>query len=296
MNGVVTTPGAPTRWLDVRGTQLALLEQGAGEPILFVHGALGDYRFWRDVATALSHDYRTITYSRRAHFPNSWPDDYAACDAGLHAADMAALIDSLDLGPVHLVAHSIGGVAALVMAMRRPDLVRSLVLGEPPLLSWLRGTSEGDELLASHTKQATHPARAAFQRGDSEEGVRRFLDGVLGPGAFDRIPPAVRGPLLDNAAELGVQVATSPEVLFSSLQPDDLGQLQAPLLLLRGERSPRMFGLVITTLQAAVPHSEVALIPGVSHDLTNPPVVVETIRDFLRRQRAPFPQVSPSPG
>ena len=36
---------------------------------------------------------------------------------------------------------------------------------------------------------ASVPAQDAFRRGDSEEGVRRFLDGVLGEGAFDRIPP-----------------------------------------------------------------------------------------------------------
>jgi hypothetical protein len=47
-----------------------------------------------------------------------------------------------------------------------------------------------------------------------------------------------------------------------------------------------MFGLVIASLQAAVPHSEVAYIPAVSHDLSNPPVVVEAIRDFLQRTGA----------
>lgn len=279
----------PTRTLAVGDTQLAILEQGAGEPILFVHGALGDFRFWREVATALSRDYRTVTYSRRAHFPNPWPENYDACDPEVHAADMAALIETLALGPVHLVAHSIGGVSALVIAKRRPDLVRTLVLGEPPLLPWLRGSAEGHDLLAAHTANATRPARAAFHRGDHEEGVRYFLDGVLGPGAFDRIPPPVRGPLLDNAPELGIQVATPPEVLFSSLAPADLHRLQAPVLLLRGERSPRMFGLIIAALQAALPDAEVAHIPGVSHDLSNPPAVVEAIRDFLQRQHLSEP-------
>ena len=188
------SPAGQPRSIAINGTHLAILEQGAGEPILFVHGALGDYRFWREVATALSRDYRTVTYSRRAHFPNPWPADYLACDPEQHADDMAALIEALSLGPVHLVAHSIGGVAALVMATRRPDLVRSLVLGEPPLLPWLRGTAEGDALLAAHSANATLPAQEAFRRGDQEEGVRRFLDGVIGAGAFDRIPPAVRRP------------------------------------------------------------------------------------------------------
>lgn len=270
----------------VNGTQLPLVEQGAGEPVVFVHGALGDYRSWLEVATALSSDHRVVTYSRRAHFPNPWPEKYDACDPDVHASDMAALIETLELGPVHLVAHSIGGVAALVMATRRPDLVRSLILGEPPLLPWLTGTTEGASLLAAFATNASLPAQEAFRRGNSEEGVRRFLDGVMGEGAFDRIPPDVRGPLLDNASELGVQIATPPEILFSSLQPTSLSSLRAPVLLLQGEHSPRMFGLVNASLQAALPQAEVAHIPGVSHDLSNPPVVVEKIRDFLQRQGA----------
>ncbi len=285
-NDLMPSPTGQTRSLVINGTQLAILEQGAGEPILFVHGALGDYRFWREVATALSRDFRTVTFSRRAHYPNPWPADYVACDQEVHADDMAALIEALSLGPVHLVAHSIGGVAALMMAMRRPDLVRSLVLGEPPLLPWLRGTAEGDALLAAHDAHATLPAQEAFRLGNQEEGVRRFLDGVIGSGAFDRIPPAVRGPLLDNAAELGVQVATQPEVLFSSLLPEDLAQLRAPVLLLRGERSPHLFGLVIAVLQTALPEADVVQIPGVSHDLPNSPAVIDAIRGFLQRLEA----------
>jgi non-heme chloroperoxidase len=281
------SPPIPTRSITVNGTQLPVFEQGTGDPVVFVHGALGDYRSWLEVATALSSDYRVVTYSRRAHFPNPWPEDYDACDPAVHAADMATLIEALELGPVHLVAHSIGGVAALVMATNRPDLVRTLVLGEPPLLPWLGGTTEGETLLAAFAADASLPAQDAFRRGNPEEGVRRFLDGVLGEGAFDRIPPDVRGPLLDNASELGVQIATPPEVLFSSLRPQNLNNLRAPALLLQGEYSPRMFWLVNASLQSALPQAEMAHIPGVSHDLSNPPVVVEAIRGFLQRHGAP---------
>lgn len=282
---MASLPEIPTRSVAVNGTRLPLVEQGAGEPIVFVHGALGDYRFWLAVASMLASDYRSVTYSRRAHFQTPWPDDYVACDPEVHAADMAALIEALELGPVHLVAHSIGAVAALVMATRRPDLVRTVVLGEPPLLSWLGGTTEGDALLGAFAANANLPAREAFRRGNPEEGVRRFLNGVMGEEAFDRIPPEARGPLLDNAPELVVQIATPPEILFSSLRPSDLASLRVPVLLLQGEHSPRMFGLVNASLLESLPQVEMASIPDVSHDLSNPPVVAEAIRRFLHGQR-----------
>ena len=47
-----------------------------------------------------------------------------------------------------------------------------------------------------------------------------------------------------------------------------------------------MFGLVIAVLQTALPEAAVVQIPGVSHDLSNPPVVIDAIRGFLQRQSA----------
>ncbi len=49
---------------------------------------------------------------------------------------------------------------------------------------------------------AFEPARAAFARGDTEAGVRSFINGVIGSGAFDRLPLSARGIMLDNAAEM----------------------------------------------------------------------------------------------
>ncbi len=68
-----------------------------------------------------SRHYKVIAYSRRYNFPNHnfpcVPDYSAAVDA----EDLAALIMRLKLGPVHVVAHSYGGYAALFLAARHPD-------------------------------------------------------------------------------------------------------------------------------------------------------------------------------
>src|SRR5690606_36388551 len=110
--------------------------------------------------------------------------------------------------------HSIGGVAALVLAFRRPDLVRTLILGEPPMFGWLGDTEEGGDLFALFSADALAPAIAAFERGDDEAGMQAFIDGVIGDGAFAEVPPEMRDAMMDNAAELGVQVTTPPETLF----------------------------------------------------------------------------------
>ena len=63
----------PERWdgdVSVNGVSLHFVERGAGEPIVFIHGSLVDFREWGPVADQLVGDYRTLTYSRRYNYPN----------------------------------------------------------------------------------------------------------------------------------------------------------------------------------------------------------------------------------
>src|SRR5262245_60299590 len=55
----------------VNGTELAYVELGQGEPVIFVHGGLQDYRMWAEHLPKFAVRYRAIAYSRRNHFPNS---------------------------------------------------------------------------------------------------------------------------------------------------------------------------------------------------------------------------------
>jgi pimeloyl-ACP methyl ester carboxylesterase len=267
----------------VNGVELAYVEQGAGDALVFVHGALSDYRSWLEMGAPFAARYRTITYSRRAHFPNAWPAGYTASDPEVHAADLAALVEALGLGPAHLFGHSIGGVTTLVLAARRPELVRTLVLGEPALFGWLGATAEGRALRAAFAAAVEEPARRAFERGDPEAGVRAFIDGVFGDGAFAAAPPEVRAVTLDNAPEMRVELATPPETLFSSLTREDVGRLRAPTLLLAGELSPPIYRFIGDELARARPDAERVTLPGVSHDLYNPAAFQGALLDFFAR-------------
>lgn len=271
------------RSISVSGTELAFIEQGDGDVLVLVHGSLGDYRSWLEQLPLFADRYRTVVYSRRAHYPTAWPVDYTACDPEVHATDLAALIEALDAGPVHLFGHSYGGLTSLLLASRRPELVRTLSLGEPPLMPLLDATPEGQAVLATFMENTWAPARHAFQQGDRETGVRLFLDGVLAEGAFDHIPPPVLAQVLDNAAEMAVELETPAETFFSTLNRDDLRRLPMPVLLVGGEFSPALFPLILDELAACLPGAERAMIPGVSHDLYNPPAIHETLLGFLTK-------------
>ncbi len=116
-----------------QGVELHYVERGKGVAVIFIHGSLGDYSAWDGQLGAFAAFYRAIAYSRRYNYPNTnklRPNHSAVIEAG----DLASLIEKLSLGKVHLVGHSYGGYAALLLAMKHPELVRTLTLAEPPLV------------------------------------------------------------------------------------------------------------------------------------------------------------------
>lgn len=271
--------------IEANGTRLACVEAGRGEPLVFVHGSLEDLRIWRRQVELFAADHRAVAYSRRYHHPNAAP---AAGDpaytAGLHAADLAALIEALDLAPAHLVCSSFGGCVALLLAAQRPELVRSLVLAEPPLIHWLPDLPGGAPLAADFLTHAWAPAQRAFLQGDLEQGVRCFHAAVMGRGTFDRLSPAGRRMILDNAAEMRAE--TQAEDFFPPLTCQGLAALDRPALLLNGELSPRLFHVINAELARCLPRAAQAVIPHASHVIHagNPAVYHAAVREFLTRK------------
>lgn len=277
--------------VDVNGARLTYTDAGGGEPLVFVHGSLEDLRIWRRQVELFSAHYRVIGYSRRYHHPNAAPGDGdPAYTASLHAVDLAALIEKLDLGPAHLVTSSFGGCVALTLTVARPELVRSLVLAEPPLMPWLEHVPGGTPLARAFYTDAWLPAQRAFREGDSERGVRLFLDGVIGrgpstshrTGAFDRLSPSGQRMILDNAPEMRAE-ALSPD-LFPALTCADVAALDRPVLLLNGELSPRLFHLINAELARCLPCAAQAVIPLTSHAIHvgNPGAYHAAVREFLQ--------------
>ncbi len=266
-------------------TEFAFTSQGDGDPVVFVHGSVNDYRSWQTQVPVFARSYRALAYSRRYHWPNPRPGEGVHYAMDRHVADLVAVIEALDLAPVRLVGSSYGAMTALTFAATRPDLVRSLVLGEPPLLPWLAHTPEGARLMEEFVTTAFGPARAAFAQGDVDGGLRAFIDGVIGKGAFDRLPPPVQQMMRDNAPEMYAETTTPPDQYFPRLSPDDVRGLSMPVLLAEGALSPHMFGLITDQLASALPAAERVTIPAASHGMhnQNPDAYNEAVLAFQAR-------------
>jgi pimeloyl-ACP methyl ester carboxylesterase len=273
------------RTVTVNGATLTSIEAGSGDPLVFVHGSLGDYRAWGFQTGPFAERYRVIAYSRRRHWPNPWPAENSVCSVEEHSADLGGLIDELGLESPILIGSSYGALTTLTLAARRPGIARLVVLGEPPLFPWLMATDEGSERFSDFQTDAWLPARHAFRREDPQGGVRLFMDGAFGEGSFDRMPSAALERFTENAAVMGIELETPPEIYYGQLTREEVSSIRCPVLLLNGEVSPRIFHIVIDELEPVLPNVERAEIPRTSHVMHagNPEDYNQTVLDFLSR-------------
>jgi pimeloyl-ACP methyl ester carboxylesterase len=282
--------------VDVNGTRLEVVEQGAGTPMVLVHGSASDYRTWREQLDAFSRRYRVIAYSRRYHWPNEPIPDGADYSMAQHVDDLQALLRALVDTPAHVVGHSYGALLALLLAARDPGLVRTLVLAEPPAITLFVSDppkpAEVFRLLLSRPRTAmallkfgatgVGPATAAARRGDMDVAMRVFGRTVLGDDYHARLASQRREQVAANAI--------AAEFLGSGylpLEDDVVRKVLAPTLLVSGQDSPSLFHHLIERLEELLPRTERVTIPRASHIMheDNASAYARAVLSFLEARR-----------
>ena len=197
------------------GATLECVEKGTGEPVVLVHGSASDHRTWQPQLDEFSKRYRTLAYSRRYHWPNEPIPDGADYSMDEHVDDLQAFLQSFGKAPLHLVGHSYGAFICLLLAMRDPGLVRTLVLAEPPVVTLFVSNSpkpsEILRLMLTRPRTAVAiimfgatglgPATAAARKGDMVSAMRIFGNAVLGPEFYGRLSQARLEQVAANAIE-----------------------------------------------------------------------------------------------
>ncbi|MBA2524742.1 MAG: alpha/beta hydrolase [Pyrinomonadaceae bacterium] len=273
----------PTKIL-VRGVELHYIEQGQGEPLILLHGGQGDYRSWEPQMKVLSPRYRVISYSRRYNYPNDNPLRAKNHSAYVEAADLAAFIRKLKLGRVHLVGTSMGALTALVLAIKNPEMLRSLVLAEPPLHQWVRDSPNGAVVYREFMTTIWEPAAAAFKAGDDQGAMRILVDGFAGTRRFDNLPPESRAAAMQNSRFFkAVTVYSDPSPYFSK---ERVKQLRMPIVIVTGENTIKLPKFINEELARLLPKAEKAIIPKAGHGSAreNPAAFNEVLLKFLSNQ------------
>ena len=270
------------------GITLHYVEAGKGTPVIFVHGSLSDGGYWADQIRTFAEHYRAIAYSRRYNYPNINParPGYSAV---VDAEDLAAFIHTLHLGKVVVIGHSYGALTALFLAVKHPDLVRALVVAEPPAISLL-GHLPGDKAQTGKAvfediqRRMVVPMQQAFRRGDRDAGIAVFIDYVFSDShAWDKMPEAARQETLRNAHEWDVMMTTG--VLFPDIELPAIRKITTPVLLLSGAKSYPFLGLITEELARVLPNRDMIILPDAGHQMwyQSPDDCTKYVEAFLVR-------------
>jgi pimeloyl-ACP methyl ester carboxylesterase len=78
---------------EINGVRLTYVEQGAGEPMVFVHGLVSDLRIWQPIKDEIAKKYRFIAYAQRYFGTGPWNDDGELFSVGTLSNDLVKFID-----------------------------------------------------------------------------------------------------------------------------------------------------------------------------------------------------------
>jgi pimeloyl-ACP methyl ester carboxylesterase len=270
--------------IQVNGVRLQYIDQGSGEPIVFVHGAPHDLRAWERVREEIAKRYRFIAYTQRYFGTEPWPDEGKNYSIATHANDLAKFITALNTGPVHLVGWSHGGVVAAIAAISDPSLVRSLILYEAGIISVLpAGSPEGKIAREDRARMFGPVVAAASETGDFIRAAKLLQEVVfqLRPGEFNSLPEDLQTVLLDNARVVPLMFAAPPPPVITC---DMLKDFTRPTLVMWGEKTREFWALPSKAIAKCVPGARQVVLQNVNHDgpMRDPAAFTAAVFEFCR--------------
>lgn len=267
------------------GMHLHYVEQGQGRPLIFIHGSLSDYTYWKPQFPFFTPDRRVIAYSRRYNWPNDNPAR-AGYSAIADADDLAAFIETLGLREPVIVGHSYGALTALFFGARHPGIAKALVLAEAPAVSLLEhvegpDAAKAQAMFADIQARMVAPMRAAFAQGEREKGVAIFIDYVYrDPHEWDSFSAADKADTMKDAHEWDVMMTAG--TLFPAIAPQSVRAMDAPVLMFSGAQSYPFLAVIDAKVERLLPQVRRFVIPGVGHQMWL------QRGDFCRAQTAAF--------
>ena len=262
----------------VNGVRLSYEISGTGDiPLVLVHGSWLDRRQWDAILPHFPDDFRVVTYDRRGYSESERPSGQGKVRENV--ADLAALLEHLELAPAWVAGNSFGGSITLRLAGQRPDLLRGITAHEPPLLS----LASGDPAVASIVEADMRTDAAVAYRitsGDSAGAAEQFLE-ANAPGIWAGLPLETKETIINNAVAFRDE-ASDPE--FYAFDLESIRELPRPALLTQGDQSPPHFASVSTKLAEAMPSVEVRTLAGAGHTphLEAPERYAEAVTAFVR--------------
>jgi esterase len=247
----MSTPSNGT--VTVNGVGLYYEQQGAGEPILCIHGAGSSAIVWSDAVAQLARLGRVIAYDRRGCTRSERPQPYERTSVTEHADDAATLLEALGAMPAVVIGRSYGATVATDLALRHPERVRALVLlggDAPPELA--PATAAWGQALAERLRETA-------EREGVDAVARALIGAVAGEQGWQAFPEEIRRVLTHNGPAI---LAELEGEWWLPVDAATLARLEQPALLVVADDSPPVLRQPTEALSALLPNARTVRVAG----------------------------------
>jgi len=257
----------------VNGIALRCLVEGAGDPLVLIHGVGAGLEVWEGVAARLRDRYRVVRYDQRGHGrSDKTPGPYTV---EVFSDDLRGLLDALAIERAHVSGHSLGGLVAQRFALDYPARLRKLAL-----ISTVAGRTDEEQ-------RRVEERLAMVATGIAGDHFRASLDRWFTDAFRAANPQLLAEYAARNQANDPACYAAAYRVLATTDLAERLPEIEAPTLIMTGEHdqgsNPRMARLMHARINGSVLH----ILPGLRHSILieAPDLVADILGDFLAGRR-----------
>jgi 3-oxoadipate enol-lactonase len=261
------------------GVELEYHQLGSGEPVVLVHaGIFSEFFAPLLEQPALAGHYRLVHYHRAGCAGSSRvPGPLSLAQEVLHCR---SLIRRLGIERAHFVGHSNSGNLVLQLALDAPEIVHSLVVAEPALMT-VPSAQTARAFIGTAVQQ--------YRSGDEAAAIDTFLKGTCGPDYRASVDAALPGAFARYAADVDTFFGQQlPALQQWSFGRADAVRIQQPVLAVIGERSKALSPIWEERqelLLSWLPNAEPFVLPRATHllQIENPGDMAKGLADFFAR-------------
>jgi pimeloyl-ACP methyl ester carboxylesterase len=236
-------------------------QQGSGSPIVFIHGSYATTSTWKRMIDELASKHHCISIKLPGHCGTPDPDDFENPSIDTELDLIEQIVSKLTDQPIHLVAHSFGGVIALAQALKGNLNLSQVSLFEPVAI-WILDQAHDEEMCMEVQRFLTKYRHDVSL--NTPYACGQVIDFWGGQGSFDTLPDFIKDsmePLVkNNIRHWDLNAAIDNKLL-------DLQQCAVPMRLIHGDKSNPVAHAICNHMNTHLPKSKKYIIKGASHFL-----------------------------